>query len=249
MKGIASRFLVSFLCKLASQSPGIFASIFANCCGIFQKFPWQLANILAKWCSTQICLREPPSTTVHCFMELQCQNDSLILGSVGIQWWQSSLPLVIVISMVVVVVVVVAHHLFTTTNQLVSLCYELDLELPKWCAIVDRAKDYCTSISITTDLCCHHWNLQCVTINFVSWCLPWVTNLYMAKLCWMTVRLKSIKVCAGWKVTFIQLESTILAIQDHVVATRVIEAKIMKKHWPSLMCRLCGESEETILFS
>ena len=44
-----------------------------------------------------------------------------------------------------------AHHLCTSTDPLVSLCYELDLELPKQCAIVARAKDYCASISITTD--------------------------------------------------------------------------------------------------
>ena len=36
--------------------------------------------------------------------------------------------------------------------------------------------------------------------------------------------------------------TTVLAIQDKVVATRVIEAKII----PSLMCRLCGGYEENI---
>ena len=53
-------------------------------------------------------------------------------------------------------------------------------------------------------------------------------------MCWLKSHLHS------------ELESTILAIQDQVVAARLIEAKIMKKHLPSLMCRLCGESEETI---
>ena len=44
-----------------------------------------------------------------------------------------------------------------------------------------------------------------------------------------------------------ETESTIVAIQDQVIATRLIEAKIIKKHVPSLMCRLCGGYEETIV--
>jgi len=40
---------------------------------------------------------------------------------------------------------------------------------------------------------------------------------------------------------------TILAIQNQVIATRVIESKIMHKFVPSLSCRLCGSAEETIV--
>ena len=42
-------------------------------------------------------------------------------------------------------------------------------------------------------------------------------------------------------------ESTVIAIQDQVIATRVYEAKIMNKSIPSLLCRVCGQAEETIL--
>ena len=42
-------------------------------------------------------------------------------------------------------------------------------------------------------------------------------------------------------------ESTVCAIQDQVIATRVYEVKIMGKHLPSLMCRVCGQAEETIV--
>jgi len=38
-----------------------------------------------------------------------------------------------------------------------------------------------------------------------------------------------------------------MAIQNQVIATRVIEAKIMHKLVPSLSCRLCGQAEETIV--
>ena len=54
-------------------------------------------------------------------------------------------------------------------------------------------------------------------------------------MCWLKSHLHS------------ETESTILAIQDQVVATRVIEAKIMKKHVPSLMCGLCRGYEESIV--
>ena len=39
-----------------------------------------------------------------------------------------------------------AYHLFTSSDPLVSLCCELDHELPKLCFVVARAKDYCASI-------------------------------------------------------------------------------------------------------
>ena len=40
-------------------------------------------------------------------------------------------------------------------------------------------------------------------------------------------------------------ESTLFAIQDQVICTRVYQAKIMGSQ-VSVMCRLCGEQEETI---
>jgi len=41
--------------------------------------------------------------------------------------------------------------------------------------------------------------------------------------------------------------STVRAVQDQVMATRVIEAKVMHKSIPTLMCRVCGQAEETII--
>ena len=43
-------------------------------------------------------------------------------------------------------------------------------------------------------------------------------------------------------------ESAAFAIQDQVIiATRVYKAKIISKHLPSPMCRVCGQVEETII--
>ena len=41
-------------------------------------------------------------------------------------------------------------------------------------------------------------------------------------------------------------ESSIFAIQDQVICTRVCQAKIIRSTVPSLLCRLCHEHEETI---
>ena len=44
-----------------------------------------------------------------------------------------------------------------------------------------------------------------------------------------------------------ETESTILTIQDQFIATRVYGATMMSRSIPSLMCRLCGVHEETIV--
>jgi len=41
--------------------------------------------------------------------------------------------------------------------------------------------------------------------------------------------------------------STVRAIQDQVIATRVIEARVMHKSVLTLLCRVCGQAEETIV--
>ena len=42
-------------------------------------------------------------------------------------------------------------------------------------------------------------------------------------------------------------ESTILAIQNQAITTTVLQFKIMKMSIPSIMCRLCGEHEESVV--
>jgi len=41
--------------------------------------------------------------------------------------------------------------------------------------------------------------------------------------------------------------STVRAIQDQVIATRVIEARVMHRSVTTLMCRVCGQAKETIV--
>jgi len=132
----------------------------------------------------------------------------------------------------------------------VSLCCEIDLELLKRCAIVARDKDCCASISVTTDfqgtifssLKSDYKFRQLMSILSEKPLHGWFYSLLNdssidkhKSLCWLKSHLHS------------ESESTILAIQDQVIATRVIEAKIIRKHVPSLMYQLCGEFEETIV--
>ena len=58
--------------------------------------------------------------------------------------------------------------------------------------------------------------------------------------CWHLMMFIGVRVLSGFV-------STIFAIQDQVIATRVYEAKVMMKSVPSVMCRVCGQAEETIL--
>ena len=44
-----------------------------------------------------------------------------------------------------------------------------------------------------------------------------------------------------------ETESSIIAIQNQVIATRVVESRVMHKSVPSILCRLCHEAEETIV--
>ena len=55
------------------------------------------------------------------------------------------------------------------------------------------------------------------------------------------------ELCAVKTAPAFKTESTIIDIQDQVIATRVIESKVMHKSVPSLMCRLFHQAEETIV--
>ena len=120
--------------------------------------------------------------------------------------------------------VLLVHHLCTSSDPLVSLCYELDLELPKRCAIVARAKDYCALISVSTEfqstifsslkpsICDHQFSQLMSTLSTKSlhgWYYSLLNDSSIDKhrsMCWLKIHLHS------------ETESTILAIQDQVIA-------------------------------
>jgi len=149
--------------------------------------------------------------------------------------------------------VLLAHHLSSSADYLVQLCFKLDQVLPPRVGILSRARSYCLSVSIDTDfeICppsilqraiCEQ-QLHLLTDSLTAKPLH---GKYYTLLDSGDVDGRS---SSGWLRQHLhsESESTVLAIQDQVIATRVYEAKIMCKRVPTLMCRLCGNSEETII--
>ena len=149
--------------------------------------------------------------------------------------------------------VVMAHHLSTSSDSLVQLCYELDCLLPPYPSVLTRARNYCATLSVACDLqCCELSSLKSTICERQSTQLmssliakPLHGQFYSLlsndlidrhrSLCWLRHHLHS------------ETESTVFAVQNQVICTRVIAAKIMHKTVPSVLCRVCGQSEETIV--
>ena len=149
--------------------------------------------------------------------------------------------------------VAMAHHIATSSDSLVRLCYELDNLVPARSSVFTRANDYCAALSIEADLqSCDFASLKSaickkqrdqllssLTSKPLHGRFYSLLNDHLIdksrSLCWLKSHIHS------------ETESTVFAIQDQVIATRVIEAKIMHKSVPSVLCRVCGQSEETIV--
>ena len=149
--------------------------------------------------------------------------------------------------------VFIAHHLLSSTDKLVQLCSTLDHSLPPRVSIITRAKNYCSSISLPSDLTSFSSaTLRCAISDKQSSSL--VQRLVAKPLHGKFFSLlASCDIHKGKSTRWLyqhlhsESESTIFAIQDQVIATRVYEAKVMMKNVPSVMCRVCGQAEETIL--
>ena len=145
--------------------------------------------------------------------------------------------------------VTISHHL--STDPLVQLCLELDRSLPSRVSLISRAEAYCSVLGLPIDLISGSPNKQALHAKQLS--------ILMSSLISKPLHGKYITLLqcgdvdkpgsARWLQQHLhsESESTVCAIQDQVIATRVYEVKIMGKHLPSLMCRVCGQAEETII--
>ena len=147
--------------------------------------------------------------------------------------------------------VAICHHLSSSTDPLVELCCELDRLLPSRVSVISRGEAYCSELSLSIDMMSGRptkqtiraRQLSALTSSLLSKPLhgKYITLLQsdsidkLGSCKWLQQHLHS------------ESESTMFAIQDQVIATRVYEARIMKKNIPSLLCRVCGQAEETIL--
>ena len=148
-----------------------------------------------------------------------------------------------------------AHHLSVSSDPLVLLCSKIDSDLPRRSSVLFRAREYCASLSVTSDFQnilfsslkslirdCQFSRLMSSIID-----KP-LHGQYYALLNKNSID-KTRSVCTCWLKSHVhsESESTILAIQNQAITTRVLQVKIMKMSIPSIMCRLCGEHEESVV--
>ena len=143
------------------------------------------------------------------------------------------------------------HHLFTSADPLVGLCCELDRLLPSRISVISQGQAYCSGLSLSMDLMSGHPDKRAIRAEQLSTLKSsLLSNPLHGKY---TTLLQSDSVDASGSSKWLQQhlhsesESTVLAIQDQVIAIRVYEGKIMNKSIPSLLCRVYGQAEETIL--
>ena len=148
-------------------------------------------------------------------------------------------------------VVLIACHLSGSADGLVKMCHELGVG---WSAIVSRAESYFTTLSLSHNL------QQCDVLSLKNGIHEKQTSLLLSTLLAKSLHGKFFSFVGlnvvvdkcrsfNWLKQHLhsETESTILAIQDQVIATHVIESKVMHKSVPSLPCRVCGTAEETIV--
>jgi len=144
-----------------------------------------------------------------------------------------------------------SRHLQTSTDALVHACCELMSQFPPRKSILVKANEVAASLSIDEiltydavdlkDVVCSKQKkklLESLSVKplhgkFYSWFQS--SNVDVARsFRWLHYSLHS------------ESESTIFAIQDQVLCTRVYQAKIMQIPVQSIICRVCHEQEETI---
>ena len=121
-----------------------------------------------------------------------------------------------------------AHHLTVSSDPLVSLCCELDGGLPRRSSVLVRASEYCALLSVTSDFknilvsslkslicdCRFSWLMSAVVekpLHGQYYALLNKNSIDKSRsMCWLKSHVHS------------ESESTILAIQDQAISTRVI---------------------------
>ena len=149
-------------------------------------------------------------------------------------------------------VILLAHHLRTSDDALVKMCHLLDVSLPSRKSVCSRADAYVAALSVDIDLtqatADEIKNLVCDRQKVSRWETLKNKPLHGKFINWCGSNPVDLSRSFRWLCEFLhsESESTIFAIQDQVVRTRVYEAKIMNLSVPTLMCRLCSSHEETI---
>jgi len=149
-------------------------------------------------------------------------------------------------------VIMLACHLKTSDDDLVRMCYLLDTSLPPRKSVCSRANAFVSTMSLDIDLAQatadEVKNVVCDRQKALRWDVLKDKPLHGKFVNWCCSGPIDLSKSFYWLKEFFhsESESSIFAIQDQVVRTRVYETKIMHVPGPTVMCRLCNSHEETI---
>ena len=121
-----------------------------------------------------------------------------------------------------------AHHLSTSLDPLVLFCCELDNDLPKRSSVLIRAREYCASLSVIVDFHTTIFSTMKLLIHDCQF-TQLMSSVVDKPLCGYYYALlnksstdKSRSVSWLKSHLYSESESTILAIQNQAISTRVI---------------------------
>ena len=147
--------------------------------------------------------------------------------------------------------IMLSHHLNTSGDVLVKMCCTLDTQLPSRVSSMSRAALLVSSLGLDDMLSYSCGQLKAAIFaaqqKKLLDCLS-AKPLHGKFFNWI----RSVDMNIDWSFRWLnrslhsELESTIFAIQDQVISTRVYQARIIRSHIPSVLCRFCGDQEETI---
>ena len=147
--------------------------------------------------------------------------------------------------------IMLSYHLNTSGNALVKMCCTLDTQLPSRVSIMSRAALLVSSLGLDDMLSYSCGQLTAAIIaaqqKKLLDCLS-AKPLHGKFFNWI----RSVDINIDWSFRWLnrslhsESESAIFAIQDQVISTRVYQAKIIRSRIPSVLCRFCGDQEETI---
>ena len=144
-----------------------------------------------------------------------------------------------------------SRHLQTSCDPLVRECFSLISQMPPSKSLLSRATKFASDLELSNISQSNAGQLK-NSISTAQW-----RKLYTT-LCEKPLHGKFFNHTRSENInasrSFLWLkhslhsesESSIFAIQDQVICTRVYQAKIIRSTVPSLLCRLCSGHEETI---
>ena len=149
--------------------------------------------------------------------------------------------------------VMLAYHFCTSSDNLVQLCHQLDVNVPPCVSIMAKAETYCACLSINAER--KSWPISRLKRELCGCKFGQLMDTLSAKPLHgrFQALLDSKGIDASRSMYWLhqhlhsESESTLCAVQDQVIAMRVYEAKIMQKGIPNILCRVCGQLEETIV--